>query len=448
MISTTTLMRLSTLMLIGLSALVFLGPILDFRSGVVAHILGWINNVSMWWTAAYLLILPIFVIHMRGVREYGFLAVIIALFSWTFWYTAQTTQDMLISIGGLVALAGAVAAGIQGYILARSGQGLQGRIVFAIAITVFALPLAPTFVSLTPDAFENYWAKVYGYSNVRVLGYFSAAVIMVLSGLLLHRTTAFRFSLLLAIGIAVGWAVLFWSGSRGGLAAVVIGGLVALAVMRRPSLRGAFLGLGAAGVGIASSSLIPIPDHNFGILSRLARNNEIVSRLSETTQGAAATASQAVKAVSSNRIDLWQWTIDRIMEAPWVGRGYLPMSWMRVEAFNFYHSHNIVLEYALAFGIPMATLVLGISLWAWIRAIGAARRIDTPVATALLFFVCAIPVYANLSATLFFPYHLMLFMICLGTLIGWDAVRRAPDQQAESTPSRFRPEADWMFDEV
>lgn len=448
MISTTTLLRLSTLLLIGLSALVFIGPIIDFRAEAVAHILGWINNMSMWWTALYILILPVFLFDLKTPREWGFLAIMAGLLAWAFWYTAQTTEDMLISIGGLVALSGAVAAGLQGYLLARNGHGLQTRLTWAIGITVLALPLAPILVSLAPDAFSDYWRKVYGYSNIRVFGYFSVAVITVFSGLILHRATSRHLSLLLASGLAIGWAMLFWSGSRGGLAATVLGSLIAMGAVRKISLRGALLGLSGAGIGITISPFIPVPDHNFGILSRLARNNEAISRLSEDSQGAATTAAEAVKAVSSNRIDMWQWVMDRILEAPWTGYGYLPMSWMRVEEFNFYHSHNIVLEYALGFGIPMAALILGLGLWAWIRAIGAARRIDTPVANALLVFICAMPIYANLSATLFFPYHLMLFMMCLGTLIGWDMALRAPSPTANPTPSGFRPEADWMFDEA
>jgi len=186
-----------------------------------------------------------------------------------------------------------------------------------------------------------------------------------------------------------------------------------------------------------------LPGPTFGIIDRVARNADAVRSASD----AGGSVADAARAVSTNRVDLWEWAIDRIMQAPLTGHGYLPMSWMRAEPFNFYHTHNIVLEYWIGFGLIAGTVLLGIGVWAWIRAAGAARRIDTPAAAGLFAFVTVLPIHACVSAALFFPYHLLLFAMALGALIGWDIANREGTAHRGARDAVFKPRADWMMED-
>ncbi len=142
---------------------------------------------------------------------------------------------------------------------------------------------------------------------------------------------------------------------------------------------------------------------------------------------------------------MWQWAIDRILEEPLLGRGFYPMKEMEPEKFNYYHTHNIILEYLLGFGLIAGSAMLLLMIGLWIRAIIGARRIGEPVAAALLMLIILLPIYAMFSATLFFPFHLMIFMASVGALIGWD-IRKMQPEEPEDPP--FSPEADWMFEDL
>lgn len=446
MMSNSILFRLSTMLLFGLCSLVFIGPVKDYMSGDVAHILGWINNVAMIWIVLHCGLGLLLFGRLSTVRERGLAFGLLLIFGWILAYTYNVTDNKLVSIGGLVVLAGATSAGLMSYTLSRDGNGLQERIVWAMGITLLALPLAPFLIYLDPDAYGSlFWQKVYGFSNVRVFGYFSGGVLAILSGYFLHRAVGPRATLILGCGLVLSWAMLFWGGSRAALVSVTLALGLSAIILAQFSWRRIAIFIIATLSGIAASVPIYTPTHHFGILSRLSRYKDIVENVSDRTLEGQSVTGEALRAVSSNRIDLWEWVIGHISDAPLLGLGYLPMSWMREEPFSYYHSHNIVLEFAMSFGIPLAIVILAIGLWAWFRAAKAARALDTPVASALFVFVTAMPIYACFSAVLFFPFHLMVFMIALGSLIGWHAHSMSKSNQSREDDT-FHPDAAWMLD--
>lgn len=444
MISTQTLLRFTTLTLIGLTLLVYAGPIKDFKSEDVAHILGWINNISMAWIFVYLALLPLVLLKLSTARERVIAACLIAMCGITTAWTIHTAQDALVQIGGILALSGATAAGLLSYLLTRDGTDFPHRIVLAVVLATPALPIAPALIALFPDAYDNFMLKVYGFSNVRVIGYFCCGLTGLLTAIALHRTTSTALQVALAVGLAITWAVMFWSGSRGAFLATVIGLAIAIAILGRVSMKGSALAAAGTAAGVGISAFLHVPGPQFGIIARVSDNLETV----RTTAASGASAEEVARAVSSNRSELWMWSMDRIMEAPLTGHGYLPMSWMREEPFNYYHTHNIVLEYFISFGLIGGSLILFAGFWAWLRAAMAARAIDHPVSSGLFAFVTVLPIHACLSAALFFPYHLMLFMMALGALIGWDVAIRRSTESVDGDEVEFRAKADWMLDDA
>jgi len=95
-----------------------------------------------------------------------------------------------------------------------------------------------------------------------------------------------------------------------------------------------------------------VADHSFGGTARLAESD-----------------------ISGSRFGIWANTLDLIRAHPWAGVGWgeFNMAWTlsafpgRPTAF-FDHTHNLVLQLAVELGLPLATLVMTLLLWALARA--------------------------------------------------------------------------------
>ncbi len=157
--------------------------------------------------------------------------------------------------------------------------------------------------------------------------------------------------------------------------------------------------------------------------------------------------------ISSSRFGIWQNTLALIQSQPWLGVGFgeFNLAWSLTEfpgrpiAF-FDHSHNVLLQFAVELGLPLATLVialLGYSMWIALKrsldpiAPGAAASPLRP-AVALLALVL---MHSMLEYPLWYAYFLLptgfVLGLCLGesrdnTAMG-DPVPRAP---GDSSPLR------------
>ena len=416
MISTAALYRFAVLFLTGLCLLVFAGPVLDFLADDPAAILGWINNMAMGWALILVLASPAYLTRTKTAREMMAAGGMVLFVAWAALHTSAHTANAPVSLGGLVALGGALGGGFLAYALARDRSGLEGPIVITTCFTAIALPLAPALVALDPARHDAFWQNVYGFSNIRVLGYFAAALIAVASGALITCRKPMTHGLWLFLAAATGWAMMIWSGSRAGALAVITGLAISAGILKHVSRMGITAGVGAAAAGTLVALSFPAPDSHFGLAGRLSRTGSTI--LDAMKDGG--TATETAARVSSGRIELWRWIAERIQDAPWAGHGYLPMSWMRQDEppLNVYHSHNIILEYAVSFGIPAAAGILFCGIIAWIRAARTARALADPATNALFAFITVMTGYAMLSAVLLFPFHLMLFTMALGTLLG------------------------------
>jgi len=426
-------LRLSTICLALLSILVWIGPFMDWAFGVHTA-LGRINNLSMIVAGLYFFLVLAIPVSMRSRKERQVLGATAALFLYATLITLDRYADWFVSFGGLLALFGSISAGFGAYILGKSGKGIHTRITIAMLITLPALAIPPAMIAYDPDAFKAFWLNVYGYSNVRVFGYFAAVTTALLAGLTMGRRTSVSAKIfcLHFAALAFSWSMLFWSGSRAGMVAAVFAFLISLAVAGRKPYA-PFLFTGTAGiVGALMSTLYFTPGRWFGLFERVKVTTQQISK-------------GGVTEASSNRVDMWQWAMGKIMEEPFLGHGYLPMAGMQDEGFDYFHTHNIVIEYLLSFGLIAGTAMLLLTIFLWGRALLAARRIGEPVAMALMMMIVLLPIYAMFSATLFFPFHLMIFMAGMGSLIGWDVWNRRPPEPEEAP---FKARADWMFDDL
>jgi O-antigen ligase len=140
--------------------------------------------------------------------------------------------------------------------------------------------------------------------------------------------------------------------------------------------------------------------------------------------------------VSSSRWGIWSNTLELIRMHPWsgVGFGEFNFAWTltpfpgRPVAF-FDHTHNLVLQFAVELGVPLAALVLALLAWAlWCAGVAAAR---TPASSApglsvlksaAFVMVVLILVHSQLEYPLWYAYYLLpgafAFGLCLTEAAG------------------------------
>ena len=154
--------------------------------------------------------------------------------------------------------------------------------------------------------------------------------------------------------------------------------------------------------------------------------------------------------ISSSRFKIWANVLSLIGAHPWTGVGYgeFNLAWSltpfptRPVAF-FDHTHNVLLQWAVEFGVPMAVLMAGLSLWGlwalvgpgWrsdsvkVRAPGAAFAGTPAGATAVI--VSIVGLHSLLEYPLWYSYFLLPTAFAWG--IGLAARARQAAQHPETT---------------
>jgi O-antigen ligase len=159
--------------------------------------------------------------------------------------------------------------------------------------------------------------------------------------------------------------------------------------------------------------------------------------------------------VSSSRLGIWANTLTLIRMHPWfgVGWGEFNFAWTltpfpgRPVAF-FDHTHNLILQFVVELGIPLALLVLGLmgyALWVAARAALQPAAADAAPGEALVrpaafAMVLLILVHSMLEYPLWYAYYLLPASFAFGLCLSGDA-RAAPAEAglAAALPRRVRP---------
>jgi O-Antigen ligase/Virulence factor membrane-bound polymerase, C-terminal len=155
--------------------------------------------------------------------------------------------------------------------------------------------------------------------------------------------------------------------------------------------------------------------------------------------------------LSSNRLAIWSNALSLVAAHPWLGVGFgefnfawtlTPFPSRPLEFFD--HAHNIVLQFAVELGLPLATLVLSLLLWALVEAVKAARKAEGETALQLraaVMMVLLVALHSQLEYPLWYAYFLLpasfAFGLCLGGSL--KSVVPAPAAPTATEPRRTRP---------
>jgi len=136
--------------------------------------------------------------------------------------------------------------------------------------------------------------------------------------------------------------------------------------------------------------------------------------------------------ISSSRWGIWSNTLALIRMHPWAGVGFgeFNFAWTltpfpgRPVAF-FDHTHNIVLQFAVELGVPLALTVLVLLAWAMVAAVRAAldARSDAdpaqaPLRRAAVVMVLMILLHSLLEYPLWYAYFLLPAAFAFGLALG------------------------------
>lgn len=259
----------------------------------------------------------------------------------------------------------------------------------AAATALFALQLE------RPGQF-NWVNGLPGFDHLRRIGYYAAPVAALCIGSMAIAGSRSRWLIALA-GMTLAVALIFWSGSRGGIAAVAAAAVAGLLLFPQARTWQAVAGAASASTGgFFLAQIVPSASVFMGAGRMVAKG-----------------------VGSDSRLMLWKETLDAISARPLFGYGEAQI--MHVTALgdkhNFLHPHNFPLQLLLAWGVVGLILVLVIALPLGWRILSETRRRGGKLLPPALAMI-AILAFSSVDGTLFHVQSTAIFFTCLGISLG------------------------------
>lgn len=240
-----------------------------------------------------------------------------------------------------------------------------------------------------------------GFGNIRRLGYYAAPVVgLCLGRFTMKQRAGAQLATLAVATLALG--TIFWSGSRGPVAAVAAGYLLGACLF--PGLRAIrpLVGfLASSALAAALTAMVPVYSDSMGVGRIFGWKPEEATSISSD--------------VTSGRTAIWLDTLDVISNRPLFGygegqaRAVVPL----ISELQLVHPHNALLQALLAWGVVGTGLLLFLALsWAApvIKYVRKTEGEYLPPMIGLMVIVA----HAGLDGTLYHVQSLALFAALLG----------------------------------
>lgn len=155
--------------------------------------------------------------------------------------------------------------------------------------------------------------------------------------------------------------------------------------------------------------------------------------------------------ISSSRFAIWANVLSLIRQHPWTGVGYgeFNVAWTlsvfpdRPVAF-FDHTHNLLLQWAVEFGVPVAMALTGLCLWAFAGLIGRRQRSASPPAISPAPAAAVIVALAGLHSLLEYPLWYSYFLLPAAFAWGLGLGARECAEPAREAPPRLSDTGRWV----
>jgi hypothetical protein len=280
-----------------------------------------------------------------------------------------------------------------------------------LGIVAYALLWLINIIAYNPQGEDWMWL-VPAVTNIRWIGFFALAGFCGGVGALVltERKLLAREHLVLPfLFMTLGCFLATWTGSRGSMLAIVIASAFSIFVSRdRKTLAGIIML--AAIVAIAITATLPVVHPAYG-LGRILGS---------------ATHSQDLNDLSSNRIEIWITTVERIMAHPWFGWGIdqYRLSWPEGEV-GVRNPHQSVLQLLFATGAAGA-LALVMIVIPFISRIPT--RYPEPGHWAAGAFFISGTIYGLYDGFFYYAYPTMIYLASVAMLIRPIALPSASDR--------------------
>ena len=299
---------------------------------------------------------------------------------------------------GMVAIAWVCSRVVKPVWLIRVGA--VSSAAYAAVFLVVALLAAAT--ANTPEDHRHLFT---GYDNYRFLNHVQTVTLPLLIAATVTAVERGRWLKLAWFAHITGWMLLFFTMGRGTLLGLAVGATVVGLLLRdraRSYLQHMLVGvLAGAGTKVVLTWWLPA----WG---------DVVPSLGLTGQ-----LSDARSAYS--RFGLWELALNYIGESPWFGIG--PMHYANRPNVEAAHPHNIYLQVAAEWGVPMLAGSLAAALWALWTLGQAVRCVHSPgdraVGAALLMACCAVMVDGGFSGNFVMPMSQLWIAVLIGVAWGW-----------------------------
>lgn len=264
-----------------------------------------------------------------------------------------------------------------------------GLCVFTVIVYGLALSVATS-----PDfQWIRFGAAV---TNVRHLGYYGALLVALALGLFVEGRKHWALT-----GVVLGLALLFWTGSRGGIFALLfMGGAVLCLSGWVKARQSALVVLLACLPALVLTSVWVPPDPSWGPMSMLGR----------TDRG-------TLNAVSSGRVAIWKQTVAQGLDRPLLGWGEGQFKYdIPLARSYFNHPHNVFVQYFYQWGFVGLVLMMLLLILAIRHVRRTIKSGPDPSLPALMGFSCLLG-FSLVDGTLYYPYPVMMLLVCLCLLI-------------------------------
>jgi O-antigen ligase len=136
-----------------------------------------------------------------------------------------------------------------------------------------------------------------------------------------------------------------------------------------------------------------------------------------------ASPDRSIASLSSDnaRLHLWRIALDQILSAPWLGVG--PMHYAHYPNPKAAHPHNVYLQVAAEWGLPMLLLLCGMATKGLVRLVLAVRAASSQTVRreGVALFVACIALLADgsVSGNFVMPVAQMWIVLCIAWAVAW-----------------------------
>ena len=322
---------------------------------------------------------------------------------------------------GLAGVAAVVAS-------ARNDEGVDKVLTAGVSVAAAlysALVLMFLFINLAHSAPLERFGVFVGYDNYRFFNHVQTAMLPLLVIATLQTFRRGALGGLAWFGLVTGFSLLAFSAGRGTVLGLLSGTLLSLLLFRRgavPVFR--HLSIGAVlGLALYLGLFVGLP-----------------SLVGDTSVDAVALSGFAGLERDNSRLFLWKLALAATGKAPWLGIG--PMHFANEVNGKAAHPHNVYLQIAAEWGVPMLFVLLvaiGWGLWRLARAIHACSDPkQRSVGIGLFVAAVAIAVDAVFSGNFVMPVSQVWIAFVIGWAMSWTRGQRPLIARAAALPSTRR----------